>query len=216
VGNVTLRRVPVTILPTKRSSSAFGEGRWPIGGIIGTAALRQFLSTVDYQNEQMVFRERTSENRVQLRTELDGIADEIPFVLSATHMMMTRGSLNDRDGLTFFVDSGLASDAVITAPIQTLEYLGIPEPEMTVDEFGAGGGGGKFASGSFPLGRVAIGELVQTDVKGSYGARPPSSYWERGFIQDGLISHSFLRKYGSWTLDFDGMTYLFTRMSGRP
>ena len=62
-----------------------------------------------------------------------------------------------------------------------------------------------------------MGELTQKDVKGEFGARPASSYWERGFIQDGLISHQFLRQYGSWTLDFDSMTYLFTRpaKSGR-
>jgi hypothetical protein len=31
-----------------------------------------------------------------------------------------------------------------------------------------------------------------------------------GFIQDGLISHKFLRQY-AWTLDFEGMRMLFTK-----
>ena len=37
-------------------------------------------------------------------------------------------------------------------------------------------------------------------------------YWTMsGYIQDGLISHQFLRQYSSWTLDFDAMTYIFER-----
>ncbi|MFQ6038494.1 MAG: hypothetical protein ACE5LV_07750, partial [Candidatus Aminicenantales bacterium] len=71
-------------------------------------------------------------------------------------------------------------------------------------------GGGKWASATFPINTVGLGPLVQRDVLGEYGSRPPESYWSLGFIQDGLISHRFLRRYASWTLDFDRMTYIFT------
>jgi hypothetical protein len=37
------------------------------------------------------------------------------------------------------------------------------------------------------------------------------SYWSRGFIWDGLISHQFLKNFGSWTIDFDAMTFIFVK-----
>lgn len=212
LGDVTLKQVPIAILPTKRFSSGFDEGKYILGGFIGTAALRQFLSTLDYKNGRLVLRERTKENAHQLRQELkDRIAAEVPFVLSATHMMMVRGSLNDKDGLTFFVDSGLASEACFNAPIQTLEYVGIPVPEIRISEDSVGGGGGKWASGLFPIKTIGLGSLIQSEVKGAYGAQTQASYWSLGFIQDGLISHKFLRQYSSWTLDFNAMKYIFEK-----
>jgi len=212
LGDVTLKQVPIAILPTKRFSSGFDGGKYILGGFIGTAALRQFLSTLDYKNGRLVLRERTKENAHQLRQELkDRIAVELPFVLSATHMMMTRGSLNDKDGLTFFVDSGLVSEACFAAPIQTLEYVGIPVPETKISEYSGGGGGGKWASGLFPIKTIGLGSLIQSEVMGEYGAQTRESYWRLGFIQDGLISHKFLRQYSSWTLDFDAMRYIFEK-----
>jgi hypothetical protein len=212
IGDITLKQVPVAILPTKRFSAGFEGGKYTLGGFIGTAALKQFLSTLDYKNGRMILRERTEENMAKLKEELEGrIAAEVPFVLKATHFMMVRGSLNDKDGLTFFVDSGLASAACFSAPIQTLEYVGIPVPEKKVHEESIGGGGGKWASGVFPIETIGLGSLSQSNVMGEYGSRPPESYWSLGFIQDGLISHRFLRKYSSWTLDFDAMKYIFEK-----
>jgi tetratricopeptide (TPR) repeat protein len=212
IGDVTLKQVPVTILPTKRFSAGFEKGKYTLGGFIGTAALKQFLSMLDYKNDRLILRERTEESVRKLREELkDRISTEVNFVLKATHMMMTRGSLNDKDDLTYFVDSGLASMACFSAPIQTLEYVGIPVPETRVREDSIGGGGGRWASGSFPIKTIGLGPLTQSKVIGEYGSRPPESYWSLGFIQDGLISHRFLRQYSSWTLDFDSMKYIFEK-----
>jgi hypothetical protein len=83
------------------------------------------------------------------------------------------------------------------------------EPETAISEEAVGGGGGRFTSGLFDLELVGLGELTQGGVKGEYGALTPETYWARGYIQDGLISHGFLRQYGSWTIDFDSMTFLF-------
>lgn len=212
MGDITLKQVPIAILPTKRFSAGFEGGKYTLGGFIGTAALKQFLSTLDYKNGWLILRERTNENVAKLKEELEGrIAAEVPFVLKATHFMMARGSLNDKDGLTFFVDSGLASAACFSAPVQTLEYVGIPVPEKKVHEDSIGGGGGKWASGAFPIKNIGLGSLSQSNVIGEYGSRPPESYWSLGFIQDGLISHLFLRQYSSWTLDFDAMKYIFEK-----
>ena len=209
LGGVSLSQVPVAILPTQRFSSGFADGRYTIAGIIGTQLLRQFLSTLDYENGRLTLRERNASNAREVRRALGERLTEIPFVLDLTHLMMARGRLNDSDDLTFFVDSGLDSEAVLAVPIQTLDYLGITAPKTEISEEAVGGGGGKFASGLFELDLVALGELDQRDVKGEYGALVPESYWARGYIQDALISHQFLRRYSSWTLDFDSMTFLF-------
>lgn len=212
LGGVTLKHVPVTILPTKRFSSGFKEGRYTIGGIIGTSAMRQFLGTLDYKNERLVLRERSKDNARKFRKELKGkVAAEVPFVLRSTHLMMARGSLNGKDGLTFFVDSGLASEASFSAPVQTLKYAEIPLPEVKEDEDGTGGGGGTYATGVFPIKKLGLGSLRQSNIKGEYGSRPPETYWALGFIQDGLISHQFFRQYSSWTIDFDSMKYIFEK-----
>jgi hypothetical protein len=53
-----------------------------------------------------------------------------------------------------------------------------------------------------------LGTLRQEDLLGEYGSQAPESYWEKGFIQDGLISHQFLKHY-AWTIDFTNRVMLF-------
>jgi hypothetical protein len=209
--DVTINNVPVMILPTKRFSDIYKGKGIVLGGVIGTSMLRQFLATLDYGNGQLILRERSAAGLKRLRAAQRGKEIvEIPFVLDYTHLMMARGSLNEKVNLTTFVDSGLAHEAKFTAPIQTLEYAGIPIPERNyVDPIG--GGGGVWESGFFEVASIGLGPLVQQKVKGEYGALPPEFYWSRGYIQDFLISHRFLREYATWTLDFDRMTYIFER-----
>ena len=209
VGAVTIHDVPVMIMPAKRFTF---DKKYPLSGIFGTALTRQFLTTLDYRNQKLILRERTAANAAAIRRAIGGdLAAEIPFVLDATHLMMARGELNGKTGLTWFIDSGLAMQAAFTGPIQTLNYTGIPVPETKMPEGTVGGGGGKWASGIFDIKSLSLGPLRQTGLKGEYGARPPESLWAHGYLEDGLLSHNFLRKYSSWTLDFDSMTYLFVK-----
>ena len=212
VGGVSLVDVPITILPCGRFSKLYGSDDVRVGGILGTGVLRQFLSTIDYARSQLILRERKPASTRALRESIKGrLAAEVPFALDLTHMMLARGALNGRSGLTFFVDSGLASKACFAAPPQTLEYVGIEIPEKKTSEASVGGGGGKFASGSFDIATIRLGKLEMRGAKGQFGALTPASYWARGYIQDGLISHGFLRRYSSWTIDFDAMTFLFEK-----
>ncbi|NOX49063.1 MAG: hypothetical protein GXP16_00800 [Gammaproteobacteria bacterium] len=218
IGEVTMKNIPINILPIKQFSDHLGSSGIVLGGIIGTAMMRQFVGTLDYENERIVLRERTPESVRKLKAVLDvENTVTIPFVLDLSHLMMARGSLNGKTGLTFFVDSGLGSqDASIafpgfSAPIQTLNYLGIPEPVTTLNVESSGGAGGAWASGRFIVESIGLGPLVQSDVVGEYGARIPTTYWQFGYIQDALISHGFLGKYSSWSIDFDNMMYIFER-----
>jgi len=206
LGGVTLRSVPVSLLPT----TPLTLGEHEIGGIVGTAVLRQFLSTLDYPNGKLVLRERAPGAGEAFLAASEGrIADVVPFYLQGTHFILAHGSLNGRDGLLFHVDSGLAGEAAFGAPRQTLAYAGIPVPEVEVRENTVGGGGGGFATGTFEIAELGLGRLTRRDLVGSYGALPPDSYWRLGFIVDGLISHNFLREH-AWTFDFDGMKMVAT------
>ncbi|MEZ4587997.1 MAG: aspartyl protease family protein [Gemmatimonadales bacterium] len=181
VGEVTLHDVPVMILPSKRFTF---DKRFPVSGVFGTALTRQFLSTLDYTNQKLVLRERTAANAAKVRSELgEGLVAEIPFALYATHQMFAKGSLNGKDGLTYFIDSGLASDALFTAPIQALEYVGIPVPPTKMSE-GVGGGGGKYAEGPFAIESLSLGPLRQTDVRGATGR------WRRRATGAGIADFS--------------------------
>jgi hypothetical protein len=210
IGDVTMTSVPIALLPTARFSEGLTGGKYALGGIVGTGVLKQFLSTIDYVNSRLTLRPRTEASRSALRADLKGrTIVEMPFVMASTHFILTWGSLNDKQDLVFFVDSGLASEAAFAAPNATLEYAGIEIPETKVREGNMGGGGGAgFATGQFPIRELALGPLTQKNLKGSYGVAPPTAYWGLGFIEDGLISHQFLRRY-SWTIDFADMTMIF-------
>jgi hypothetical protein len=206
LGGVTLRSVPIAVLPT----GGMEIGGHRLEGIVGTSVLKQFLATLDYPNDRLVLRSPSGSAASKFLADAkDDALDEVPFYLQSTHFLMAQGSLNGVDGLVFHVDSGLAGTAAFSAPQQTLEYVGIPVPEVEVHPENIGGGGGGFATGAFDIAELGLGRLRQTDLAGSFGALLPQSFMMLGFIQDGLISHNFLRQY-AWTLDFEGMRMIFT------
>jgi len=211
IGDVALRSIPVMLASVKRASDMLTNGKYPISGILSTGELRQFLSTIDYPNGKLVLRPKTEEGRSSLDTALEGKeVTKIPFALGAIHFMVVKAKVNGKHPLNLFVDSGLAdSEASVTFPKQTLNYLGIPIPDTKILPENLGGpGGGDFPVGNFTIEELAIGALVQKNVKGVYGVFPPSIYWESEFIIDGIISHNFLKKY-SWTIDFSRMEMTF-------
>jgi hypothetical protein len=203
---VTLYSVPVSVLPTKQFVMG---GRTP-GGIVGTSVLKQFLSTLDYPRGELILRERSAGASARFDEEAAGrVLDEVPFYLQGTHFLLAGGNLNGFGDMIFHVDSGLAGEPSFGAPRQTLEYVGIPIPEVSTEE-GLMGGGGVVAGGTFPVEELGLGNLVQHGLLGSYGPLPSESYKRLGFIQDGIVSHGFLRQY-AWTIDFDRMRMVFTR-----
>jgi hypothetical protein len=125
--------------------------------------------------------------------------------------MVARGSLGDREGLTFLVDSGLCDElgAAFTAPAATLAAADIPLPDRRPVRDASGAGTTTLELGRFGIPRLALGPLVQHDLAGLYGAFPDElSGAMTGFPIDGLVSHHFLRHY-CWTIDFAGMTMTF-------
>jgi hypothetical protein len=192
LGELHVRDVPVGIMGLHRP-------------VIGTGFLRQFLSTLDYPGGRLVLRPR----RVP-REPRDEHGVDVPFALALTHLLVVRGSLNEREGLTFLVDSGLEDDrgAAFAAPADTLADAGIPVPQTARETGEYGPGEVTLEVGRFPIARLGLGPLVERDTLGMYGVFPAE--WEQPaeFPIHGLISHNFLRNY-RWTLDFAAMTMTF-------
>ncbi len=193
MGKVTLKNVPVIVAQWK----AMGQ---TTDGVVTTQMLKQFLSTVDYTNSRITFRERSDTG---LRQLLDSFGDDrphqMPFFMSATHLMYTKGSLNGHEGMNMFMDSGLASSMPLVILNETVEFLALPKNDLPGTNYywspvNSHGIGSLLRGAGQALGNVLVEE---------------NSYWSQGFIFDALISHEFLRHFGSWTIDFDTMTYYF-------
>ena len=193
MGEVTLKNVPVIVAKWK----AMGQ---TTDGVVTTQMLKQFLSTVDYTNSRITFRER---NDTGLRQLLESFGDDrphqMPFFMSATHLMYTKGSLNGHEGMNMFMDSGLASSMPLVILDETVEFLGLAKNDIQGTNYywspvNSHGIGSLLRGAGQALGNVLVEE---------------NSYWRQGFIFDALISHQYLRHLGSWTIDFDTMTYYF-------
>ncbi|MBM3298158.1 MAG: hypothetical protein FJY83_11245 [Candidatus Aminicenantes bacterium] len=190
---VTLENVPVIV------------ARWTAlgltgDGVITTQILKQFLTTVDYDRREIIFRERSEAGRQEMLDSFAGDPVRLPFWMAATHLMFTRGRINGRT-LNYFVDSGLAMSMPLVVTDETVEDLGLSDRKtkiegtpyfwVPIDSLGMEG----LQSGATQaLGNI----LVEKD-----------SYWGLGFLADALISHQYLRHLGSWTIDFDAMSYYF-------
>ena len=194
-GGVTLTNVPAVVAQWKANGPK-------TDGVLGTAILKQFLSTVDYENAEITLRPRM--NKDHLRDALGGREMvQMPFVMSATHLMFTKGQINGHKGLNMFVDSGLATSMPMIVVDETVELLGLEKNEIAgqpyywspLDSHGLDG---------LPRGatQALVNVFVESDMHSS-----------QGFFLDALISHQYLWKLGSWTIDFDTMSYYFPKHS---
>ncbi len=169
--------------------------------VIGTGFLSRFLPTLDYPTGRLVLRPCDAEPPA---------GTEVPFTIAATHLLVVRGSLAGRDGLTFVVDSGLEDEpgAAFTAPAATLAAAGIPVPETAPESGNSGAGDTTLDVGRFAIARLAAGAVEQDELVGIFGVFPPQLATAAGFPIHGLVSHGFLRRY-RWTIDFTRMTMRF-------
>ncbi len=191
--NLEVRNVPTDVIPLAQQGVQ-------ADGIIGTQILKQFLTSVDYELGQMILRERNEEgkaNFIQSMSNRDLV--QIPFFLSATHLMFAKGKLHGMEDVNYFIDSGLAASMPIVLPNETTELLGLEKTEIpnqpyyvaSINQHGLNG----FEKGpAMALGNV----FVEDDI-----------YWNQGFVLDALISHQYLKDLGVWTIDFDTMSFYF-------
>jgi aspartyl protease len=195
LGPVTVDRVPVTLLPTR------GFGLLPgkrLDGIIGTAFLYNFLSTIDYVHGRLVLRPRSASAQFEQHAK-DSAASVVPMWLVGDHFVFARGRLNDAPPGLFNVDTGLAGGGV-QATKQAIDAAKIVLDEAHASQ-GMGGGG---VVRTIPFtASVTVGERRVDNVDGIY-TPDGSQYGIFPFAVIGTVSHGYFRQC-TLTLDFDAM-----------
>ena len=219
LNGVTIKSVPVILAPIKQFSAIYNN-EIEIDGIITTAVLKQFLATMDYPNSRLILRPRNQAGRTLLQqyTSKYKKTKDVPFTLATSHFMTAKGSINGKESLNFFMDSGLASEKTgLILLEQTMSFTGIPmlKAQKKPDDLdNVGGlGGSDFEVSEFRINQFRLGDLpAEKNIWAEHGALEAAFNFEesRGFIIDGLVSHNFLKKY-SWTIDFDRMKMIFSQ-----
>ena len=202
LGDVTLKNVPVWILPTRGLSADFGR---TVDGVLGTEILMQFIPTIDYPNRRLILRLKND------RVLTEGIPRQakacVPFILDGLHSMYAQCFINDMGPVLVNFDSGMADDqgASLRLSGAALATLGIEKPPMTEEGVG---GAGTFRFGYVEVDSVRLGELVRREQKASHSADYEGKIGPFGFRSFGMLSHNFLKHY-KWTIDFDNRMFLF-------
>ena len=189
LGELTVKNVPVELLPTRRFSAVAGGKK--IDAVVGTVLLKQFFFSLDYSKQALVLSTKPLGEAAS-----DSHSFQIPFYLAGDHFVVAEGSVNGSDPAMFFVDTGLAGQA-FTCPKSTLDSAGI-EPKGPV--FQGMGGGGEIDIQMFSAKTLSLGNAEKKNVTGLYGPFPESLETSMGFRIGGLISHSFFRDFA---VDFD-------------
>lgn len=200
LGDMTIRDVPVWILPTRR----FSEGSVrTINGILGIRELMQFVPTLDYPGKRLVLRLKDSAKPTGTR----GAQIAVPFIMDGLQSMYSQCSINNKGPVLMYFDSGLADDqgASLVLTGAALSDLGIPKPKITEQGIG---GGGETKFGYVQIDSVAVSNMVQHKLKAQFQGIEGTLEAAAGYKSYGLLSHNFLKHY-RWTIDFDNRLFLF-------
>ncbi len=202
LGDVTLKNVPVWILPTRCFSEDFGR---TVDGVLGTEILMQFIPTIDYPNNRLILRLKNDKGLTEgIRRQAKAC---VPFILDGVHSMCAQCFINDVGPVLMNFDSGMADEEGASLKLSTaaLAALGIEKPPLTEEGVG---GAGTFRFGYVEVDTVRVGDLVRHEQKASYSADYEGSIGPFGFRSFGMVSHNFLKHY-KWTIDFDRRVFLF-------
>jgi predicted aspartyl protease len=187
LGDFELRNVPVLLLPTRHLP--FGPPGARIEGVLGTAVLHHFFSTLDYPHGQLVLRRKTD----KARAELDQLAKSpgthvVPFWMAGSHFIVAWGRVNDAEPCLLFVDTGLAGGG-LTCQESTVKSAGIDLNGVPARE--GIGGGGPVQVKRFTVDRLALGDAVQTNIQAFAGGLPPDAEYRHGFRIGGPYALTF-------------------------
>jgi hypothetical protein len=191
VGPVTVRNIPVGVLPTRNFALRPGTR---IDGVIGTGFLMHFLSTIDYEHGALVLQPRDASASFERSAE-SAHANIVPMWLVGDHFVFARAHIdNAPDGL-FSIDTGLAGGG-IQATKPALDEAGI-KPDESEAQTGMGGGGPVRV---LPFTADAtLGTLTEKNVAGAF--TPDGDQFRIfPFAIKGTLSHGFFRAHA---LSFD-------------
>ncbi|MGH6877303.1 MAG: aspartyl protease family protein [Rhizomicrobium sp.] len=186
--------VPAMIIST-RALSASARGA-PVAGVIGTEFLSQFRPTLDYVRDRLILEPHDAPPRSGAT-----IAD-IPFWFVGDHIFLAPGRLDKGPKQLFFINTGTSGYAFI-APESTLRDAGVPVP--TPQAPSPQRAGPRIPSATFPVARLSLGTLTESNLTGLYGPFPPRLEMGLGVHVGGIVSHAFFHTYAV-TFDFVRMT----------
>jgi hypothetical protein len=197
LGRWTLQNLPVATLPLRQLSAGLGARQ--INGIIGTTLFYHFLTTLDFQNGELVLRKKDAKSEQQFAAEPDhGVA--VPFWIASDHFMVGPGRVESLPRTLLFVDTGLAGAGVKLAQ-SVIQQAGITleEDKATTGQ----GGGGTLTTVPYVVSQLSFGKVQEQNVAGLFDGPFP---WENtfGFHLSGMVGHDFFRPY-ALTLDFQKM-----------
>lgn len=189
LGGWQVSNVPATVLPLPHDMGA--------DGILGTALLAHFLTTLDYRNGRLVLEERGASDAFERDAAKAGDAI-VPLWLVGDHFMFVQGRAGSGPVGLFNVDTGGTFGLQLTK-------AALEAANITVDashpQTGVGGGG---TVSSLPFKTsLTIGTCSVDDLDGVYF---PSGdqYGIFPFTVTGTVSHEFFRKTAV-TFDFAAM-----------
>ncbi|MFW9914141.1 MAG: aspartyl protease family protein [Candidatus Thorarchaeota archaeon] len=205
IGDFSVGNLPVSLMPVQQfSTPIFGEER-PIMGIIGTAFLYHFLSTLDYPNGQLILAKSTEENasRLQKRASQKA-AIVVPFWMAGSHFIVAEGRVNSSPGMLFFVDTGLAGGGFMCSEAVAKKY-GV---KLMTDQVREGmGAGGPVKTVPLVVDQLSLGEATESQIPGFV---MDLHLDHLGFAIAGIISHAFFRSY-ALTFDFHSMQLILEK-----
>jgi len=190
--------VPVMLLST-RGLTPFARNK-RVAGVIGTEFLSHFRPTIDYVHSRLVLEPHDAPAHTA------GSIAEVPFWFVGDHFLVARGRLDQGREQMFLIDSGMAG-TTFAAPKSTLQDANIPIP---VPQGPARNVIGAPPTALFPITRLSLGTLSQTNLKGNYGSFPPLLEQGLGMHIGGMVSHGFFVPYAV-TFDFVRMTIGFRK-----
>ncbi|RPH30615.1 MAG: hypothetical protein EHM93_15390 [Bacteroidales bacterium] len=174
--------------------------------IFGTNILEQFLSTIDYHNNQFILTPRDNAHLIEVHYKMLSQRNlKVPFFLWDDHYMFAKGKLANNDSLNLFFDSGLIALNEVEGKLVQASFTASKESlkKWKFDKNNLKQNG--FIPTKYSL---SIENLNQPNTLIWFDSNLKKDRNFGGIRIDGLISHAWLKNY-SWTIDFDKMEYTF-------
>lgn len=192
LGGLRIDNIPARILATR----GFELTGPRIDGIIGTAFLAHFLSTIDYVGGKLVLQPRG--------TTVSHYRTAVPMWLVGDHFIFARGQLNNGPEGLYNVDTGLAGGgAQATKATIDASHIVLDKAHQSS---GVGGGG---VVRFIPFrARVTLGAVSVDNVAGIY-TPDGDQFGIFPFAVAGTISHDFFR-HSRLTFDFTAMKLIIS------
>ncbi|MGC1952062.1 MAG: aspartyl protease family protein [Gammaproteobacteria bacterium] len=192
LGRLSVYDLPVQVMPLAPVFAPF-FATFPIHGVLGSAILSQFVTTLDYH--ACVLRlvrlpSRQSGSTSKEKSEADVHRQEVPFWIAGRHCLVACGGPLGMPHGPVLLDTGM-SGAAFAMPRSMATALGLNPPSITALEIGYGGGGGVEGQ-RLQMEEVCLGGFCRRDLAGIVLREFPLEL-QFGFRIGGLIAHEFFR-----------------------